>query len=487
MTPLAFWRKLFLPSSESWQGEQARHVETLLFFTLLSFFVGLYSLIKWFQHDHSLLVLTSLILVGCEVLAGVVLRIFRAPDLALNIGFLGMVTHALNIVYQTGGIVTSTQAFWVPLLIIAFFLTAKSLMAIIWSSLVIAVATWMVNASLAGQAFPELVLSDSALVVETWSGMILPLVVIGVAQAYTMKQRQSAIVASELAQQESQLTAEKAQQGEQQLSIVLHQAGDNACQLSEVANQLEQQSGELHQQVNHLNGNCESQASAAEQMSQQLVQMTSGIDESDRFVTELKSRSQMIGQQAQKSSESLDASTNAIARILSSNEEIVSVADLITSVAEQTNLLALNAAIEAARAGEQGRGFAVVADQVRELSAKSNDSAIEIRALLEKSRKDVHHGQTVIQATTQELTGIIEQVGSISADVNQLADIMSHQVHALKELNSASTEVANSVVETNQVSESVATQGAQLAMQVDTLKALADGLNAVVSVQIAGK
>ncbi len=58
----------------------------------------------------------------------------------------------------------------------------------------------------------------------------------------------------------------------------------------------------------------------------------------------------------------------------------MTVADLITSVAEQTNLLALNAAIEAARAGDQGRGFAVVADQVRELSAKSNSSAVEIRA-----------------------------------------------------------------------------------------------------------
>lgn len=481
MTPLAIWRILFMPSSHSWQGEQARYVETLLFFTLLSFFVGCYSLFKWFNHDHSLLIMTSLLLIGCELMAGVVLRMLRTPEFALNIGFFGMVAHAINIVYQSGGIVVSTQAFWMPLLIIAFFLAAKPLMASFWSVFVVVVSAWMISQHLSGAVFPHLELTDSAAAAEIWSGMIMPLVVIGIAQAYTVKQRHDAIEASEQAQQSSQAIADKAQQGEQQLSVVLEQASDNASQLGQVAAQLEQQSLSLHQQVNDLNLNCESQASAAEQMSQQLVQMTEGIDESDRFVSELKARSETIRTQAEKSSGSLNASTQAIAQILSSNDEIMSVADLITSVAEQTNLLALNAAIEAARAGEQGRGFAVVADQVRELSAKSNDSAVEIRALLEKSRNEVQHGQAVIEATTTELTGIIEQIGSISVDVNRLADIMGHQVDALKELNSASSEVANSVVETNHVSDSVATQGAQLAEQVETLKGLADSLNAVVS------
>ncbi|EAS43906.1 chemotaxis protein [Photobacterium profundum] len=481
MTPISIWRHLFLPPSHQWNTEQARYVDTLVFFTLLSFFVGMYSLIKWYKHDHSLLIITSLLLIACEVFAGLMLRVFKTPELALNLGFVGMVVHAFNIVYQSGGIVNSTQSFWMPLLLIAFFLTARPLMAALWSVFVIASSAWMVNATLSGFIFPDLVLTDSAHIVETWSGIILPLVVIGIAQAYTVKQRQAALSASEQAQQTSQQIASNAQQGEKKLSVVLNQANLNASQLSDVANQLEQQSGELHQQVNHLNMNCESQASSAEEMSQQLIHMTSGIDESDRFVTELKQRSQLVGEQAQKSVESLEASTNAIERILSSNAEVVSVADLITTVADQTNLLALNAAIEAARAGDHGRGFAVVASQVRELSAKSNESALEIRTLLDKSRKEVHHGQTVIKATAQELTAIIDQVSSISGDVNQLADIMSHQVHALKELNTASHEVATGVVETNKVSDSVAIQGAQLAQRVEALKGLADSLNAVVS------
>ncbi|WP_299790363.1 methyl-accepting chemotaxis protein [uncultured Shewanella sp.] len=476
MTPLAIWRAMFMPQLHQWRPEQLRFVDTLMFFTLLSLFTGFYSLFKWLQHDHTLLIYTSSLLIGAELLAGAIVRFARMPVLALNVGFLGMVVHALNMIYQGGGVLSSTQSLWIPVLIISFFLTANLLMATLWSLAVILISSWMVATALNGIPMPQMVFSSSALAAETWSGLIVPLLVIVVAQGFTAKQRNRAMNAAEKAQSDTLATAEKAKQGERQLSEVLDRAGDNAGQLSVVANELESQSLDLHQQVNNLNQNCESQASAAEQMSQQLLRMTSDMEQSERFVTEMRARSEVINRQAQSSAESLAASTNAIDKILVSNEKIMSVAGLITSVAEQTNLLALNAAIEAARAGEHGRGFAVVAEQVRELSAKSNASAIEIRALLDLSKQEVNHGQVVIQATATELSGIIEKVGETVTDVNQLADTMVHQVQAVQELNSASTEVANSVVQTNQVSESVATQGKQLTLQVDTLKSLAEDL-----------
>ena len=34
-----------------------------------------------------------------------------------------MAVHALNIIYQSGGVVDSTQTYWVPLLVVAFFLS----------------------------------------------------------------------------------------------------------------------------------------------------------------------------------------------------------------------------------------------------------------------------------------------------------------------------------------------------------------------------
>ncbi|WP_373689523.1 hypothetical protein [Photobacterium pectinilyticum] len=187
MTPLALWRALFMPTTISWQA-----------------------------------------------------------DVALNIGFLGMVIHAVNIIYQTGGIAESTQAFWLPLLIVAFYLSARLYTATTWSLLVVLVSGWMVNGHLSGQVFPNVELSPTSLAIEAWSGFLMPLVVIVVAQAWVSRQRQVAIEQAELAYKASEAIAEQAKQGESQLSDVLEKASGNAESLTQVSGVIEQQSSALH-------------------------------------------------------------------------------------------------------------------------------------------------------------------------------------------------------------------------------------------------
>jgi methyl-accepting chemotaxis protein len=481
MNPAVLWRSACMPTDHQWSRKEQRQAEILSLFTFLAFLVGVYSLIKWNNNGHDALILTSIVLIILEFVSAAVLRGLKNPFIALNIGFIGMALHALNIIYQSGGVVASTQSFWIPLLIVAFFLSGTRVVALAWSIAIIVVASAMTYLHLSGFTFPLLELSESALRVEIWSGTVLPLVVICIALSFTAKQRDSAIEKAEFATQDSKKIAIEAQTGADNLASVLQRATTNSSELKNVSLQLESQSKQLDGQVNELNVNCESQASATEQMSQQVHQMAVGIEESRKYVDELHQRSDQVHQQAEKSSEMLSASTSAMGQILTSQEEIMKVADLITSVAEQTNLLALNAAIEAARAGEQGRGFAVVADQVRELSAKSSHSAIEIRTLLERSEQEVKHGQEVVTSSADRMNAIINQVTSISHDVNGLAGIMANQTESLKELDEASTEVARSVVNTKAISEIVAENGSALNVQVDSVRHLTHQLDMVVS------
>jgi methyl-accepting chemotaxis protein len=480
MTPFTLWRSAFLPKSHSWSSDELRNIDTLLFFTLLSICTGLYSIMKWNQYDHQVLLYTSVAVVIAQIGAGLLLRWLRSPWLAINLGLAGMVLHALNLVYQSGGPI-SAQAFWIPLIIIAIFLTTRLINAIVWSLIVIGATSAMLIRVLADIPLPQLALTPEQANVESWAGVLLPLIVIVIAQGFTAIQRDKANKLTQESQTLMQQAAAKSLAGEKQLSGVLSSAGENASQLSQVAGALALQANELHSQVNSLNTNCDAQASATEQMSQQLQQMTQDIAQSEQFVCGLKERSQVISTQAERSASSLLASTQAIEHILDSNLAIMSVADLISSVADQTNLLALNAAIEAARAGDKGRGFSVVAEQVRELSAKSSRSATEIRTLLDNSKEQVLQGQRVIQHTASEVSGILEQITPVLGDINQLADIMSQQVLALSELNCASSHVATSVVNTHHISDSVAAQGTALTQQVSALNVLAESLDACVN------
>lgn len=81
-------------------------------------------------------------------------------------------------------------------------------------------------------------------------------------------------------------------------------------------------------------------------------------------------------------SESLNKSSEYIARLKSHSSDIGSIVNAIRSITDQTNLLALNASIEASRAGEYGKGFAVVADEIKKLSEESSNETKHIEKLV---------------------------------------------------------------------------------------------------------
>lgn len=111
-------------------------------------------------------------------------------------------------------------------------------------------------------------------------------------------------------------------------------------------------------------------------------------------------------------------------------KELQPLVDVIATVARQTNFLAINAAIEAARAGEAGRGFAVVAAEVRQLSTRTAEVAVDIASKINAATEGIDHElATATEASSRSTTSgnmrrVLEDIAQMqqrfAGSVNQL-------------------------------------------------------------------
>lgn len=176
--------------------------------------------------------------------------------------------------------------------------------------------------------------------------------------------------------------------------------------------------------------------------------------------------SQSIGEISRQVHQVNDMAFNCVEQMKTANiksehlkaatEKVKQALGYIAEIANKTNLLALNATIEAARAGEAGKGFAVVAGEVKELAKQSDNSAKEIRSIVEN----------MLLATTEIANSLVEADKSVMEISNASSVITS----AVGEQSTVSNDISSNIKHAYKATSETSEKLAEIKISVDESK-----------------
>lgn len=192
-----------------------------------------------------------------------------------------------------------------------------------------------------------------------------------------------------------------------------------ATRLAAMSEELNGQSGQLHQASLEQNQSTEALIHEVSHVKERL----SGVTESS---SQTRAKTEEIAQCIQEANTRMSSLTNAMDDISSNAQEITKIAKAIEDIAFQTNILAINASVEAARAGEAGKGFAVVANEVKQLAAKSAEAAQNATEMV-TSTKDII--QTGVELTA-DTAGSFSAISSVSDQISAISDTLVTAVNS---------------------------------------------------------
>ena len=212
------------------------------------------------------------------------------------------------------------------------------------------------------------------------------------------------------------------------------------------------------------------QASAIEQLTASLLEVTSHTGENAENARTTSDLTLEIKGQAEAGNSQMEQMLRAMDEINLSSDNIGKIIKVIEDIAFQTNILALNAAVEAARAGDQGRGFAVVAQEVRSLAGQSAKAASETAELIENSMQKVGDGTKIAKKTAAALQQIVDGIAKTTGLVSTIADASGEQAAALQQINQGVEQISTVVQNTAASAEESAAASEELSMQAEELK-----------------
>ena len=224
--------------------------------------------------------------------------------------------------------------------------------------------------------------------------------------------------------------------------------GQIANDLNDASGQVAAASSQVASASQSLAEGASEQASALEETSSSLEEMSSMTKQNADNAAQAKALTMEAKQIVDKVGDQMNRMVTAIQDVTKSSEETGKIIKTIDEIAFQTNLLALNAAVEAARAGEAGAGFAVVADEVRNLAMRSAEAAKNTSSLIENTIVTVKNSRDLTEQTQEGFKENVAISGKIGQLIDEIAAASNEQAQGIGQIGKAVAEM-DKVVQQN--------------------------------------